>query len=100
MVIYADEPEQIWFNYYKSTTGNDTFIGAKVDGIDTRIKVDPLTVYNGVSYLLETGLDEEVVLPEPVVVEPEPIEPAPFIEDNTWRTVYEGAGYRVQEVIK
>ena len=78
MVIYASEPELIWFNYYRTRTGFSTQIGANIDGKEIRMKVDPDTAYRGVTYLLETGLDEEIVLPSPAPVEPEPTpEPLP-----------------------
>ncbi len=78
MVIYASEPEQIWFNFYRTRTGLTTFIGAQMDGKKVQMKVDPDTKYDRVSYLLETGRDDEIIIPMPTTpVEPEPDEPNP-----------------------
>ena len=102
-IIYDYVTQQFTFSYKDAETSPDTRRptqrGIISGGNVNMVELDKSLMLKDVSFKL--GSVEVAPKPEPDI-EPEPIvinpQPEPIV--NEWHTVYEGAGYRVQEVAK
>jgi len=92
-VFPLKEHNKIIVNYRSVTTGANTIIGA-VANPGTGDQWEPLAyhAYHNTAVMIDTAVDIETT----PTIDP-PVVPTP--EEDEWRTVYDGAGYRVQEIM-